>query len=88
MAHCFPYTYSDLQVFLSDLCADPAKQSILARRELCQSLAGNPVDLLTITEVTYQLNLPTCGDSLPFVARAGIPCHLLHVRGFPAICWV
>ena len=76
MAHCFPYTYSDLQVFLSELCSDPAKQSILCRRDLCQSLAGNSVDLLTITQVINQLN-PHAS------ARAEILCHL-DARGMLA----
>jgi hypothetical protein len=76
MAHCFPYTYSDLQVFLSELCSDPAKQSILCRRDLCQSLAGNSVDLLTITQVMNQLDprAHAHGDSLPF-GCAGHACR-------------
>ena len=48
LAHCFPYTYSDLRRELGALddCPGP---SVVRRRRLCATLAGNDCDLLTIT---------------------------------------
>ena len=49
VAHCYPYTYSELQKYIYGLEADP-KRSIRMKREiLCKTLAGNNCDLLTIT---------------------------------------
>ena len=48
-AHCYPYTYSDLQRYLLRLETDPRKKLRFRRRVLCQSLAGNNCDLLFIT---------------------------------------
>ncbi|XP_052222607.1 cytosolic carboxypeptidase 2-like isoform X10 [Dreissena polymorpha] len=48
-AHCFPYTYTDLQDYLLDLQNDPIKSKICKQRVLCRTLAGNLVYLLTIT---------------------------------------
>ena len=49
IAYCYPYTYTDLQRYLSWLTKSPETSQILQRRLLCQSLAGNGCDLLTIT---------------------------------------
>ena len=48
LAHCFPYTYSDLrnELVALDDCPGPA---VVRRRRLCSTLAGNDCDLLTIT---------------------------------------
>ena len=49
-AACFPYTYFDLQKFLYNLQIDPQRQCFVKRDLLCETLAGNRCDLLTITE--------------------------------------
>ncbi|XP_045593717.1 uncharacterized protein [Procambarus clarkii] len=49
IAHCYPYSYSDLQEHLLYFQNDPFKASVCRQRVLCRSLAGNPVYLLTIT---------------------------------------
>ena len=49
LAHCFPYTYTDLQRFLTKIESDPRIRTILRRKLLCRSLAGNRCDVLTIT---------------------------------------
>ena len=49
LAHCYPYTYTNLQQYLSHVEADPKRANRIRRRVLCQTLAGNNCDLLTIT---------------------------------------
>lgn len=49
IAHCYPYTYSDLQEYLSRLQAHPVKSMYSKLRLLCRTLAGNNVYYLTIT---------------------------------------
>ncbi|KAL3667568.1 hypothetical protein V7S43_007122 [Phytophthora oleae] len=44
-----PYTYTDLMDYLELLERDPQRSVTCRRTELCQSLAGNACDLLTIT---------------------------------------
>ncbi|XP_067848292.1 uncharacterized protein [Heptranchias perlo] len=48
-AHCYPYTYSDLQDYLMDVANDPVRSSYCKIRVLCRSLAGNMVYVLTVT---------------------------------------
>ncbi|XP_072034203.1 cytosolic carboxypeptidase 2-like isoform X2 [Amphiura filiformis] len=48
-AHCYPYTYSDLQRYLLNLSNDPIRSRFCKQRILCRSLAGNVVYILTIT---------------------------------------
>ncbi|XP_037870715.1 cytosolic carboxypeptidase 2 isoform X2 [Bombyx mori] len=49
IAHCYPYTYSDLQEYLSRLQSHPVKSTFTKLRLLCRTLAGNNVYYLTIT---------------------------------------
>ncbi|KAE8893886.1 Cytosolic carboxypeptidase 3 [Phytophthora fragariae] len=44
-----PYTYTDLMDYLEQLERDPHRSLTCRRTELCQSLAGNSCDLLSIT---------------------------------------
>ncbi|XP_054843726.1 cytosolic carboxypeptidase 3 [Eublepharis macularius] len=48
-AHCYPYTYSNLQDYLSTIARDPKRSKFCKIRILCQSLARNIVYVLTIT---------------------------------------
>ncbi|XP_030845619.1 uncharacterized protein LOC582973 isoform X1 [Strongylocentrotus purpuratus] len=48
-AHCYPYTYSDLQDYLQNLTNDRVRSKYCKQRILCRSLAGNVVYVLTIT---------------------------------------
>lgn len=48
-AHCYPYTYSDLQEYLQNLRNDPLQSRICKQRVLCRTLAGNFVYVLTVT---------------------------------------
>ncbi|KAL0968425.1 hypothetical protein UPYG_G00266690 [Umbra pygmaea] len=49
LAHCYPYTYSHLQHYLSRLTADSPASAYCKLRVLCRSLAGNAVHVLTVT---------------------------------------
>ena len=49
LAHCYPYTYSDLGRYLEALTADPKKRNRVRRKSLCSTCAGNTCELLTIT---------------------------------------
>ncbi|XP_045479468.1 cytosolic carboxypeptidase 2-like isoform X2 [Harmonia axyridis] len=48
-ASCYPYTYTNLQDYLSELSNHPVKSTFTTLRLLCKSLAGNNVDYITIT---------------------------------------
>ncbi|XP_078584392.1 uncharacterized protein LOC144866649 isoform X11 [Branchiostoma floridae x Branchiostoma japonicum] len=48
-AHCYPYTYSDLQDYLLKMANDPVRSKYCRQRVLCRTLAGNLVYVLTIT---------------------------------------
>ncbi|CAF0721396.1 unnamed protein product [Didymodactylos carnosus] len=48
-AHCYPYTYSDLQNYLTDIQTDRVKSQYCKQKILCRTLAGNFIYLLTIT---------------------------------------
>ncbi|KAK3697423.1 hypothetical protein QZH41_019236, partial [Actinostola sp. cb2023] len=48
-AHCYPYTYSDLQEYLIAVRNDPIKTRLCKQRVLCRTLCGNFVYILTVT---------------------------------------
>mmetsp|Transcript_18907 Transcript_18907/g.62144 ORF Transcript_18907/g.62144 Transcript_18907/m.62144 type:complete len:711 (-) Transcript_18907:2680-4812(-) len=55
LAHCYPFTFTDLNLHLTRLEADPARASTFRRRTLCQTLAGNNCEILTITSSSSDL---------------------------------
>ncbi|XP_028970678.2 cytosolic carboxypeptidase 2 isoform X2 [Esox lucius] len=50
LAHCYPYTYSNLWTHLSQIEQDPRCSRFCKVRTLCRSLAGNLVPVLTVTK--------------------------------------
>ncbi|XP_058537374.1 cytosolic carboxypeptidase 3 isoform X2 [Ochotona princeps] len=48
-AHCYPYTYTNLQEYLSSINNDPVRSKFCKIRVLCHTLARNMVYILTIT---------------------------------------
>ena len=48
-AYCYPYSYTELCDDLNKICSDPAKSQFVTRKPLCDTLAGNKCDILTIT---------------------------------------
>ncbi|KAG6617213.1 putative metalloprotease family M14B [Phytophthora cinnamomi] len=68
-----PYTYTDLMDYLEQLERDPQRSLTCRRTELCQSLAGNPCDLLSITSpgkdgIPPDERRSTCCPRDPFAA--------------------
>jgi cytosolic carboxypeptidase protein 2/3 len=47
-AHCYPYTYTDLNDFVKRVCTFANKDKI-RKTVLCKSLGGNDVDMLIVT---------------------------------------
>ena len=50
IAHCYPYTYSKLQTYISQLKSDPYTSEHVRHRVLCRTNIGNNIDLLSITK--------------------------------------
>nr|CAB3263164.1 uncharacterized protein LOC104265751 [Phallusia mammillata] len=50
LAHCYPYTYSDLRRHLDLMMEDPEVAQHVKKEVLCETTAGNACFLLTITE--------------------------------------
>lgn len=48
-AYCYPYTYTDLQDDLNKVSNDLVKSTFVKRSLLCETLAGNKCEFLTIT---------------------------------------
>ncbi|XP_016145803.1 cytosolic carboxypeptidase 2 [Sinocyclocheilus grahami] len=55
LAHCYPYTYSNLQHYLREVISDPVRAAYCKLRVLCRSLAGNAVYVLTVTAPSNSL---------------------------------
>ncbi|KAJ3293027.1 Cytosolic carboxypeptidase 2 [Borealophlyctis nickersoniae] len=47
--HCYPYTYSDLQRYLHALKQHPDRAPLFRHRVLGKTLAGNRIDMLSVT---------------------------------------
>lgn len=47
-AHCYPYTYTNLQEYLSSINNDPVRSKFCKIRVLCHTIARNMVYVLTI----------------------------------------
>ncbi|KAE8606642.1 hypothetical protein XENTR_v10010809 [Xenopus tropicalis] len=68
-AHCYPYTYSDLQRDLKSKISDPACSHYCKLRTLCRSLAGNSIYLLTITSPSTNLTTGAKKKAIVVTAR-------------------
>ena len=49
MAFANPYSYSDLQKDLTEIEKNQRNKNLFFREELCKTIAGTPLHLLTIT---------------------------------------
>uniref|UniRef100_H2Y3W5 Peptidase M14 domain-containing protein n=1 Tax=Ciona savignyi TaxID=51511 RepID=H2Y3W5_CIOSA len=68
-AHCFPYTYTDLQEYLLDLANDPVRSRFCKQRVLCRTLAGNLVYILTITSPSRNPEISRAKRAVVLTAR-------------------
>lgn len=50
IAHCYPYTYSQLQTFLTEVENDPKRKHLIQRKTVCQTIAGNNCDYVIISD--------------------------------------
>lgn len=50
IAHCYPYTYTQLQNYLNEIESDPKKKNLVLRKTLCQTIAGNNCDYVIISD--------------------------------------
>jgi hypothetical protein len=50
LAHCYPYTYTDLQKYIMSIQSDSAKSEYCRRDMLCHTLADRECYILTITD--------------------------------------
>jgi hypothetical protein len=69
-AHCYPYTYTDLQQYLKTIDENLALRPFCKRRLLCQTLAGNRCELLTITAHTTDPDVLAKRPAVFVTARA------------------
>jgi len=49
MAHCYPYSYTDLKDDLDHLLAEPERAKVMNREVMCETRAGNSCFLITVT---------------------------------------
>lgn len=56
-AYTYPYTYTDCVEDLNKITNDPVKTQFVSRKVLCETLAGNKCEFLTITSKSNQENL-------------------------------
>ncbi|XP_078493257.1 uncharacterized protein LOC100183529 isoform X4 [Ciona intestinalis] len=68
-AHCFPYTYTDLQEYLLEVANDPVRSRICKQRVLCRTLAGNLVYILTITSPSRNPEISRAKRAVVLTAR-------------------
>lgn len=83
LALCYPYTYTDLQDYLTELASHPVKSTFSTVRLLCKSLAGNNVYYVTVTsppvpgenKVTLLLHLTVRKVLITLNTKFVIPLH-------------
>jgi hypothetical protein len=71
LAHTYPYTYTDLQTFIGKIKADPDRSRHLKHSVIGNSVAGNNIDLLCISQLTQQREVLMRRKSIVITAR----CH-------------
>lgn len=49
LAHCYPFSYRDLQQHLDELETDARRRKLIKRRVLAKTIADNDLEVLTIT---------------------------------------
>ncbi|XP_022809843.1 cytosolic carboxypeptidase 3-like [Stylophora pistillata] len=49
LAHCYPYTYTDLELYLRSIIHNPKTSQHVQKEVLCKTMAGNNCNVLTVT---------------------------------------
>ncbi len=49
-SYCYPYTYTDLKGFITQITTDKNTSHHVKREKLCTTLGGNSLEILTITD--------------------------------------
>lgn len=49
LAHCYPYTYTDLELYLRSIIDNPKTSQHVQKEVLCKTMAGNNCNVLTVT---------------------------------------
>ncbi|EKX31269.1 hypothetical protein GUITHDRAFT_83271 [Guillardia theta CCMP2712] len=49
IAHCYPFTFTDLRNHIDQIQSDPNKASKIRRKRMCDTEAGNICEILTLT---------------------------------------
>eukprot|EP00002_Diphylleia_rotans_P022826 TRINITY_DN4487_c0_g1_i1.p1 TRINITY_DN4487_c0_g1~~TRINITY_DN4487_c0_g1_i1.p1 ORF type:complete len:624 (+),score=86.47 TRINITY_DN4487_c0_g1_i1:93-1964(+) len=83
-AHCYPYTYCNLQTDLMMLEADPERRKVIKRRPLCQTAAGNTCEMLTITAFSSTSEAIRSRKGIVITSRVhpGESCASWVMKGF------
>lgn len=68
-AHAFPYTYTDMKIYLASLEENPRIASILSRKELCKTILGNSCECVTITSKKSRLGKGELKPAIVISAR-------------------
>ena len=50
VAHCYPYTYTDLRGDIDSVMSDPVRGQFVQKDVMCDTKAGNSCYLLTVTD--------------------------------------
>ncbi|KAK3581760.1 hypothetical protein CHS0354_036079 [Potamilus streckersoni] len=69
LAHCYPYTFTDLKDDLENLLNDKQRQQFITREVLCETRAGNSCFLLTVTNFEQPKDIQNEKKAVVITAR-------------------
>jgi hypothetical protein len=84
LAHCFPYTYTDLSNYLTELLSRPGIHKTVQMSTLCTTLVGNKCPLLTVTNFVSLPSAIQARRAICLSARVhpGETCASWTMQGF------
>eukprot|EP01138_Halocafeteria_seosinensis_P000790 gb/GECG01000811.1/.p1 GENE.gb/GECG01000811.1/~~gb/GECG01000811.1/.p1 ORF type:complete len:1568 (+),score=224.54 gb/GECG01000811.1/:1-4704(+) len=68
-AMCYPYTYTDLCRILRQIVNTPSLKPLVTKERLCETMAGNKCEMLTIAEEGEDLRRPSKRQVIVLSAR-------------------